>query len=80
MLLLAWLGRLTSPLCACLRSLLWESGPGPFFILRVPANRERERERERERDGEQETEMEMGPMSGSRTCLKAFLVADVLVE
>ena len=74
MLLLAWLGRLTSPLCACLHSLLWESGPWPFFILRVPANSERER------DGEQETEMEMGPMSGSRTCLKAFLVADVLVE
>ena len=72
----AWLGRLTPPLRACLRSLLLESGPWPFFILRAPANRERERER----DGEQETGMEMGPMSGSRTCLKAFRVADLLVD
>ena len=38
----AWLGRLTPPLCVCLDSLLVESGPLPFFILGIPTNTERE--------------------------------------
>ena len=34
-----WLGCLTPPLCACLHSLLLESGPWPFFILGIPTNK-----------------------------------------
>ena len=42
----AWLGRLTPPLCAPLRSLLLESGPWPLLH---PGNPDEHRERERER-------------------------------
>ena len=44
--------------CACLHSLLLDSGPWPLFMLGTPTNRERKRERERGRWGLRERQRE----------------------
>ena len=66
----ACLGRLAPPLCACLHSLLLESGPWPLFILGIPTNRERERGRwalrERQRGAEGKREREERETGGMR--------------
>ena len=57
MALLAWLGRLTPPLCSYLRSLLL--GIRPMTVL-PPGNPDEQKEREREREMEPKREAERG--------------------
>ena len=57
--LIGWVALLLR--CACLHSLLLESGPWPLFMLGTPTNRERkEREREREMGPKREAERGRG--------------------